>query len=198
MLFCALTFQSIINLKPGYAMITNRLFLALAIISTALALSCATAKIGSEKDMRAEDREFLKPDANVEELFRVFLSSDNYVISQMKNDGTIQRVVDSEGDRYMCSEVKAIDMIDETRDGVVSILLFPDSGKVMKVRPKKSTYIMEIDKIITEDMQRWSFSFPSGIVDPTKFEIRYRVRLQKRQSDEDIMREVRENMRESQ
>ena len=170
------------------------------LLAFVMILSCAGSQknITSIDGLSADDKEFLNENSDAEEIFRVFLSSDRYIISQMKNRGEIDRVVDSQGDRYMCNEVRAIDMIDETREGVVTILLFPDSGKVMKVRPKKSTYIMEIDKIITEDMQRWSFSFPGNIVEPTKFDIRYRVKLRKRQSDEDIMREVRENMRESQ
>jgi hypothetical protein len=176
----------------------KRILLSLLILSTLLTGSCATKTISTESDLNAEDREFLKPNPDTEEVFRVFLSSDHYVISQMKNIGTIQRVVDSEGDRYMCSEIKALDMIEEKHEGVVSILLFPDSGKVMKVRPKKSTSIMEIDKIITEDMQRWSFSFPSKVVDPTKLDIRYRVRLRKKMTDDEIMQRYRDNMRQSQ
>jgi hypothetical protein len=179
------------------------LLVALILTFFALAyLSCKTPSsvVGpvSLAGLSGEDRAFLEADENAEELFRVFLSSDNYAISQMKHIGSIERVADPVGDRYMRNAVRSIDMIDETREGTLSIILFPDSGKVMKVRPKKSTYIMEIDKIITEDMQRWIFSFPGNVVDPTKFDIRYRVKLVKRQSDEEIMREVRESMRQSQ
>ncbi len=68
----------------------------------------------------------------------------------------------------------------------------------MKVRPQKPTYILEIDKIINEDIQRWSFVFPKKYIEPTKLDIKYRVVLRKRQSDEQILREVRKKMKEGQ
>ena len=165
---------------------------------TIAALSCSTSQKGiySTRGLTSEDKKFLNTEPREEELFRIVLTSEKYLVKQMQSNDTIQRVIDTEGDRYICGEIRKIDMIEETREGIVSLILYPDSGKVMRVRPKKSTYIMEIDKIITEDMQRWTFSFPNDIVEPTKFDVHYRVKLRKRQTDEDIMREVRENMRE--
>jgi hypothetical protein len=64
----------------------------------------------------------------------------------------------------------------------------------MKVRPKKLTYLMEIDKLIVEDIQRWSFQFPAKDVYPTQFDVRYRVILRKTLSDDEIMKEVRDKI----
>lgn len=155
--------------------------------------SCSTAgKLGRE------NKDFLTPDAEAEETFRVLLTSDNYVVSQMKYDDVIKRADDPGGDKYMCKELKKFDKIDVAREGVLSIWLYPDSGNIMKVRPQKPTYILEIDQIINEDIQRWTFEFPKKYIEPTKLDIKYRVVLRKRQSDDEIIKEVQEKMRETQ
>ena len=174
-----------------------RLIPVLLVLLSVLSCTSTSKGIYSKHGLSSDDKKFLfsEPD-NEEDLYRIFLTSEQYLVTQKGYDETIARVPDMQGDRYICNEICGIDMIDETREGIVSILLYPDSGKVMKVRTKKSTFIMEIDKIITEDMQRWRFTFPQETIEPIKFDIRYRVKLRKRQSDEEIMREVRENMRE--
>jgi len=96
--------------------------------------------------------------------------------------------------RVLMMSVKKFDKIDEERDGVIAVWLYPDSGRLMKVRPKKLTYLVEIDKLIVEDIQRWSFQFPAKDVYPTQFDVRYRVILRKTLSDEEIMKEVREKI----
>jgi hypothetical protein len=157
----------------------------------------STKKFGDGPFVR-ENKKFLDVKPEAEEVFRVLLTSDSYTVSQMKLENTIKRVDDPGGDKYMCEELRKLDKIDEAREGVISIWLFPDSGNIMKVRPQKPTYLLEVDKILNDDVQRWNFSFPKKIVDPTKLEIRYRVVLQKRQTDDDIIREVREKMHDQQ
>ena len=43
---------------------------------------------------------------------------------------------------------------------------------------------------------RWNFRFPKKVVEPTKFEIIYRVVLRKKLSDEEILNAVQEKMKE--
>lgn len=158
-----------------------------------LMLSCSSVqKQGAEY---ASDG-FLTPDPQSPELFHVLLTADSYQAVQMKNQDTIARAEDKGGDAYITSEMASFNKIDEVREGIITVWLFPDTGRLMKIRPKKSTYLMEIDKLITDDIQRWNFSFPGKTIEPTSFSIRYRVVLKKTLSDEEIIKEVQERMRE--
>ena len=151
----------------------------------------STARIQTENDA------FLADDPTAEEYFRVVLTSDQYTVKQMKGIDSVQRGEDPDGDTYIRNELKKLDKINETREGILTIWLMPDSGSVMKVRPKRLTYLIEIDQLLTEDVRRWTFAFPKKVVDPTILDIHYRVILQKKQSDEEIIKEMQQKMRES-
>jgi len=174
-------------------------------ISAAVFGSCTTTstkKTAGSNDstsaqIQSENDEFFNNDPQAEEYFRVILSSDQYTVKQMKETSNFQRVDDPDGDTYIRNELKKLDKINEIREGVLTIWLMPDSGAVMKVRPKRLTYLIEIDQLLTEDVRRWSFSFPKKIVNPTMLDIKYRVILQKKQTDEEIIREMQQKMRES-
>ena len=157
--------------------------------------SCSTVQ--KRNKLETENKNFLKVDRKSTETFRILLSSNEYTTSQMKYTKYIKRENDKSGDLYITQELKKLDKIDEVREGVIRIWLFPDSGAITKVRPIKPTFIIDIDKIITEDIQRWSFKFPKGIVEPTRMDIKYRVILQKKQSDDEILKEVQQKMSES-
>ncbi len=143
-----------------------------------------------------ENRDFLEYDKKTQETFRVLLTSKHYIVSQLKYGSTIERVKDPGGDSYISDEIKKMNKIDEVREGLITIWLYPDSGNIMKVRPQRPTYIVEVDRLLTEDIQRWNFKFPKTVVHPTKLDVRYRVILRKTISDEDILKEVQQKMRD--
>jgi len=65
------------------------------------------------------------------------------------------------------------------------------------VRPKRLAALREIDELLVEDIQRWNFISPAKkSVSPLRFDVRYRVVLRKKQSDEEIIKEVRDKMKE--
>lgn len=154
---------------------------------------CGSALKKSPVDQRIG--QFLAAEEGTE-VFRVVYLSDRYRVVQMRFQDRIQRTEDENGDKYMCDELRRYDKIDEIREGIISVTLFPDSGRLHKARPVKLTGLMEIEKLLMEDVQRWSYTFPRKIVEPTRFDIKYLVVLRKRQSDEEIMKEVRERMKE--
>ncbi len=171
--------------------------LFLITISGLFILSCGTVQKAPADINSSENQKFLKPDKKAKEVYRVLLTSNDYIVSQMKYTSTIKRTKDQGGDKYMCSELKKLDKIDEVREGLLSLWLYPDSGRIMKIRTQQSTYLLEVDKLLSEDIQRWNFSFPKKIVEPTRLDIKYRVVLRKTLSDAQIIKEVREKMRES-
>ncbi len=166
-----------------------------AIIFAAGALdACRTAEsIGQAKS--AHDK-FIEADKGKGELFRVLYMSDTYNVKQMWGEGSIVRNPDPGGDSYMCNELKKHDKFEEVKESVISVWLYPDSGALMKIRPKEPTFLFEIDKLILEDIQRWTFKFPKKTVVPSKFEVRYRVVIRKTLSDQEILKDLQESLKE--
>jgi hypothetical protein len=157
-------------------------------------ISCSTTEKKDETETALRD--FIQVNAEMPELFRVFITSDRYVVAQTRLNDRIERTEDAPGDRYICEELKRYDKIDMVKDGIITVWLFPDSGRLMRVRPQKLTYLMEIDKLIVDDVQRWSFQFPKKYIEPSQFDIHYRIVLRKTMSDDEIMKEVRERIKE--
>jgi hypothetical protein len=128
------------------------------------------------------------------ESFRVLITSDRYEIIQTDHRETIQRDDDPGGDRYICDELRKYDKFDETREGMYHVSLYPDRGTLRKVRPFKPLNLIELDNLVLEDIQRWSFKFPKKVIQPNSFYVKYRIVLRKRQTDEQIIKEVQKRM----
>lgn len=174
-------------------------FLLPGLLLLPLFFSCqTTGGKFSDENIKKENREFLEAEDRGTETFRVLLSSDEYRVVQLKNEKTIERAVDEGGDKFMVAEMEKYDMIDEVRIGVVSVWLFPDSGAINKIRSQRPTNFTEIDSLINDDIMRWNFRFPKKVVEPTKFDIIYRVVLRKKLTDEQILNSVQERMKEGQ
>ena len=161
---------------------------------SALAVSCATSPV-TKLDSINED--FLKASFNAsedKESFRVLITSDRYKIVQTSHQDTIQRTDDPGGDRFICDEIKKYDKIDEAREGMYHINLFPDRGTLMKVRPHRPMNLIELDNLILDDLRRWTFKFPKKVIQPNALFIKYRIVLRKKQTDEQIIKEVQKKM----
>lgn len=180
--------------------------------SLILLTSCGTLdQLSKEKDAlhkeSKEDQEFLEIDKDnnfakkipgINETFRVLLSSDGYTFSQGRYPNHIERNPDKGGDKYISSEISKYDMIDEKRTAIISVWLYPDSGRIMRIRPQTPTYFKEIDSLINDDIMRWNFTFPKKVIEPTKFDIVYRIILRKKKSDDEIIKAVQQKIREEQ
>ncbi len=161
---------------------------------------CATVE-KNDKDadpFKAENEKFLSDTSqNKEEVFRVLVQSDGYTVVQSSSGETIARSPDPSGDKFISEELVRYDKINEAREAILSISLYPDTGRIMKVRPKRLAALREIDELLVEDIQRWNFVSPAKkSVSPLRFDVRYRVVLRKKQSDEEIIKEVRDKMKE--
>jgi hypothetical protein len=169
-------------------------FIFLMLAAAAAVTSCKSI---AERKIEDENRQFLEaPFARGvdRETFRVLIMSDTYVVVQTNYQETIERVNDPGGDRYICDEVKKYDKIDESREGMYHVALYPDRGTLMKVRPYKPLNLIELDNIIIDDLQRWNFKFPKMVILPNNLYIKYRIVLRKRQSDAQIIKEVEKKM----
>jgi hypothetical protein len=161
---------------------------------SALLVSCATA---GEKKIESDNRRFLNApftSGEDKETFRVVITSGTYEVVQTECADTIEREDDPGGDRYICDEIKKYDKIDEAREGMYHIALFPDRGTLMKVRPYKPLNLIELDNMIIDDLMRWTFKFPQKTIKPNKMFIKYRIVLRKMENDEKIRKEVQKKM----
>ena len=180
--------------------------------SVILLTSCGTLdQLSKEKDAlhkeSKEDQEFLEIDkdnnfvkkiSGINETFRVLLSSDGHTVVQARYLNHIERNPDKGGDKYISSEMSKYDMIDEKRTAIISVWLYPDSGRIMRIRTQTPTYFKEIDSLINDDIMRWNFTFPKKIIEPTKFDIVYKVILRKKKSDDEIIKAVQQKIMEEQ
>ncbi|MBN2038660.1 MAG: hypothetical protein JW864_01365 [Spirochaetes bacterium] len=169
------------------------LILSTLIINTMI-LSCTT--MPAKDGIFDKYSEYLEPDPEADELFRVLIISDRYVCSQMRFEDKLTRSEDTEGDRNICDKLKEYDKIDEVAEGILTVWLYPKSGKLMKIRPKALAPIAEVNGLIVEDLKRWNFQFESEEIEPNIFNIKYKVVLRKMVSDEEIMKEVMEKVKE--
>lgn len=156
--------------------------------------SCGTLL---DKETMAANKKFINAPFNPaedRETFRVLILSNRYEVVQTSHKETIEREKDPGGDRYICDELKKYDKIDEAREGMYYVSLYPDRGTLQRVRPYKPLNLIELDNLVLDDLQRWSFQFPKNYVWPNNLYIKYRIVLRKRQSDKEIIREVEEKM----
>ena len=174
------------------------LYLIFCVIFAVQIIACGSISDSANinKQIQKENEAFLKANNASSEVFRVLLASDEYKVVQLKHNNTIERIQDEGGDKYISNELQRLDIIDEARVGLISVWLYPDSGRIMKIRTQRPIYFKEIDALLNDDIMRWTFKFPKKVVEPTRFDIMYRVVLLKKRSDEEIIKEVQDMMKE--
>ncbi len=173
--------------------ITSLQFMLIPMLSAA-AFSCVTSP---ETKLDSTNRQFLNESFNPadnRESFRVLIMSDRYQVVQTNHQDTILRADDAGGDRFICDELKKYNKIDEAREGMYHINLFPDRGTLMKVRPHRPMNLIELDNLILDDLRRWTFKFPRNVIQPNAMFIKYRIVLRKMQTDAQIIKEVQKKM----
>ncbi len=160
------------------------------IIFASLLITCKTDPIKRENNI------FLK--GNSGEIFRVLMTSSEYKAVQLSYTDNMSRIDDTSGDMFFMERLKRYDKINEVREGEVRVWLYPDSGRLMKVRFINSTYIEELDKLILDDVQRWTFSFKNNYISPTLFNVRYRIVLKRHmeEPDSETVKEVEKAQKE--
>jgi len=161
-----------------------------------LLCGCTTTEIKKQDDPFAESNKLFLEAKDGQEVFRVLITPNSYQVVQIRFQDKILRNNDESGDKYILEESAQYNQIDEAREGIATVWLFPDSGAIMKIRPTQLTFLVELDNLIVQDLQRWTFSFPGKTVEPTKFEVKYRIVLRKKLSDEEIIKQIREKIKD--
>ncbi|MCU0824201.1 MAG: hypothetical protein MUF77_06115 [Leptospira sp.] len=132
---------------------------------------------------------FQKKSEQPNELFRVYIASDEYRVRQIRSSDKIRRKVDFGGDELSKEELKRYDLLSFVDDGYVSVGLNSVTGKLEAISfDRRVPRINDIAKIIQNDASRWNYEHLSKDGTPlvTKFIISYQVRLYPNKTREEV------------
>lgn len=126
-----------------------------------------------------ESREFFEMESKYSEVFKIFVSTEDYIARQLLSKETIQLKEDKRGDKYFQEQLQPFNKIDYFGYVVAKVELYQDSGKISRVRPIRSSGIQQIDQMVLEDILRFQFVFPQKKVTPYIFYLDYAIQLSK-------------------
>ncbi|TGK48404.1 LA_2219 family laminin/E-cadherin/plasminogen-binding protein [Leptospira bouyouniensis] len=115
-----------------------------------------------------------------QELFRVYIASDSYMVRQIRHTDKIRRKPDPGGDELSKEEMKKFDLLSFVDDGIISIGLNTVTGKLESIAfDRRVPRINDIAKIIQNDASRFNYEHSSKDGSPiiTKFLVTYQIRL---------------------
>ncbi|MCB1200599.1 MAG: hypothetical protein KDK41_08125 [Leptospiraceae bacterium] len=163
----------------------------LSLLLSLVVFHCKTAEKKSEQSneyITARDAYFALP-AEKDEVFRIFASSDAYDVKQLSNFETIKLKEDLPGQKSFSEELKKYNLIELVTDGVIRVELYPNSGTFYRIRQGRPSKVVEVDKLMSEDITRFQFIFENNKIEPRDFKVGYGIMLQK-----DISREEAEKL----
>lgn len=132
---------------------------------------------------------FLSPSHDSYEYFRVIISSDDYLVRQIRGSKYIQRKPDIGGDELAKEEIANYNIKDMKDEGTLMLTLNGNSGGIEVVNfDRRVPRINDIAKIIQNDVIRWEFLHALREERPqiTKFKVFYQIVLQKKLTREQI------------
>ena len=115
---------------------------------------------GNEVKVTSEDDIFFqKPSDDEKEYFRVILTSEGYLLRQIRGSEFVSRNVDLDGDKLISENLKKYNKVNFLDYGVIKVDFHQESMTVKSVRFNKAPRINEIAKIIQDDITRWKIDF---------------------------------------
>ena len=163
-----------------------------------LLVSCVTPAIRDDKlnGLKQDElyRQFELDDPRPDEVFRVFVSSDNYIRKQLGQNELFVLEEDVSGDLVFKNGLSLYDKIDFKTKAIVKVSLHKDSGSLSRVRFLRSSGISEIDKIVSEELTRWSFDFLTNKI-PAPFEVSFYILLKNQITKDQAKEELKKHIR---
>lgn len=132
-----------------------------------------------------DDPYFLQP-AVAGELFRVLITGTNYSVRQYGQTASIQRPADPRGDleqlRSYQEIASEIDFRDWEIEGVLDVRLNPHTGRIEQLQyvSGHNPITYQAARLFQEDLTRFRFTFPRGVIQPIRFNVRFRWEIQRR------------------
>ena len=163
-----------------------------------LLASCATfvTRDDESNGLKKGDlyRQFELEDPRPDEVFRVFVSSDNYIRKQLSQNKLFVFEEDTSGDLAFKNGLSPYDKIDFRTKAIVKVSLHEDSGTLSRVRFLRSSGISEIDKMVSEELTRWSFDFLTDAI-PSPFEVSFYILLKNQITKDQAKEELKKHIR---
>ncbi len=165
-------------------------FLAIAItVTTVFFASCSTAPKIQEAHITdkhsAVREEFFARKTDSDVVFRLFATSSSMQRDQVHYQDSIALVEDTAGDDGLLEQIKRYDIVEMAAEGEILVELYPDSGSFYRLRQIRPSEIVEIDKLMAQDITRYRFTFPKKTIMPSRFHIIYKVQLEKKLTREE-------------
>jgi len=166
-------------------------------------------KTSNPEIVRAQNSFFDKEIAEGE-YFRIFSSSENYVVRQVFGENELVMNADPDGQKMFMEEVSAFDKIDLFSEAIFRVEIFEESGDVAKIRTVRPMRVSELNKLAAEDITRLKFEISDELkqkraeemkaqqlkeLPPITVFIRYGIYLQKKASRQDVTKIIQENAR---
>lgn len=125
------------------------------------------------------------------EVFRVFVSSDFYRLKQTAAEGKVSIKLDEPGNENFSKVLQQFDKIDWASDAVIKVELYPDTGRLSRLRFVRPSGIGELDQMISDDVTRFVFQFKNDVVEPRQFTIHYYIMLNNKVSRKQAIEELK-------
>lgn len=173
----------------------------LLLFSSIMFLSCKSSDKKEEDSLvdypfYKESREkFFAQKPSSDEVFQIFITSEEYTKKQVSAKDTIKLIPDEKGDLEFRKVIDGYNKIQYFAYGVVMLELYPGMGRLKRIRFINPSGVGEIDKLISEDVTRWKYKFPKGYVAPLRFHVRYGVALRKNVTREEALKELKKYAR---
>ncbi len=179
----------------GYA--RNKIVFCFLFFFPLCSLLLACVSVSSLRDRTPGDilkqeiqKEFDSDRVQGEEVYRVLVSSEEYLRKQVQSEEIFSFKKDESSDLAFCKELSVYDKINYKSKAVVKVSLYEDSGTLSKVRFVHSSGISEVDQLIAEDITRWRFDFLTRKI-PKLFHVSFYIFLRGQVTKEQVKEELK-------
>ena len=147
-------------------------------------LSYCSLTQSTQKPTAADDP-FFQEKAVEDEVFRILITEDEYILRQVGAENYIYAkpspLARRENHKLFAEYDDKWDFMDFTHQGLLRVKLNPQTGMLENVDYEggKSPRAWQASIMFRDDLMRYEFGFKSGIVQPREFMVRYEWRIKK-------------------
>lgn len=135
---------------------------------------------------QSQEDGFFKETSHMNEAYRILILGDTYTVRQLKGAEDLKRKEDPSGDSEQLDRFKELaaryDFKDWEFNGVLMVRLHPHRGEIEHIEfvPGQNPKTWQASKLFQEDLSRFAFQFPKGLVTMREFHVRYRWKIKRR------------------
>ncbi|MCE9600184.1 MAG: hypothetical protein K8S54_19655 [Spirochaetia bacterium] len=125
-------------------------------------------------------------DTKYGEMFRVLILDKSYIVRQLNGETEIQKKKDDAGDQEQFTRFQDLaaryDFKDWEFSGMLTVRIHPHRGEIERIEyvPGQNPKTWQASKLFQEDVSRFAFTFPRGMITTREFRVRYKWRIKRR------------------